>query len=102
MRKKREKIPADFKYLFWWLDFSKIDPLKNKKLIIVQVLNYGDLKHWQWLVKTYGKNNLKREISKIPKSEFRKQVIPLIKLLFDIKKFKYETRSAKIRAEKNI
>ena len=45
---------------------------------------------------------LRKTIESIPKSEFRKQVIPLIKILFNINKFKYVSRGAKIKAERGI
>jgi len=97
-----QKLPSFFKPLFWGYDFNSIDSARNKNLIIVNTLNYGDLKQWRWLIKRYGRNNLKKIISLIPKSEFRKDVVKLIELLFDVKEFKYASRSSKIRAEKNI
>lgn len=104
MRIKTEnsKLPLFFKHLFWGYDFSSINPDRNKKLVIVNTLNYGDLRQWRWLIKKYGKENLRGIIKIIPESEFREHVIKLIKLLFDIKKFKYASRSAKTKAEKNI
>jgi len=99
---KNSKLPSFFKPLFWGYDFSSIDPDRNKKLVIVNTLNYGDLKQWRWLIKKYGKEDLRGTIKTIPESEFRKHVVKLIKLLFDIKEFKYASRGAKIKAEKNI
>lgn len=100
--KKRKGLPEYFKPLFWGYDFGSVDPIRNKNLIIVNTLNYGDLKQWRWLVKIYGKLNLKRTIEFIPKSEFRQQAIPLIRLLFGVNKFKYASRGAKIKAERGI
>jgi len=100
--KNSSKLPLFFKPLFWGYDFNSIDFIENKKLIIINTLNYGDLKQWKWLVKIYGERSLKKTIESIPKSEFRKQVIPLIKLLFNINKFKYASRGAKIKTERNI
>jgi hypothetical protein len=34
-------LPQTFRPLLWSYDFSRIDPLKHKKTIIVQALNYG-------------------------------------------------------------
>ncbi|MDI6883048.1 MAG: hypothetical protein QMC93_01050 [Patescibacteria group bacterium] len=98
----KKKLPKDFKFLFWGYDFSSLDPVRNKKLIIVNTLNYGNLKQWKWLIKKYGKENLRETIRLIPQSEFRTHIVKLIKLLFGIKKFKYVSRSAKIKAEKGI
>lgn len=100
--KNKKTLPRFFKPLFWGYRFSSIDPMNTKELIIVNTLNYGDLKQWKWLIKAYGKKNLKNTIKLIPQSEFRKQVIPLVKLLFNVDKFKYVSRSAKIKAERDI
>ena len=102
MAVKKTKLPKDFKWLFWGYDFKSINPFKNKRLIIVNTLNYGNLRQWKWLVRMYGRKNLQEIIKLIPESEFRKQVVKLIKLLFGIKKFKYASRSAQIRAEKGF
>ena len=99
---EKSKLPSFFKPLFWGYDFSSIDPDKNKKLVIVNALNYGDLKQWKWLIKKYGRENLRKSIKNIPESEFREHVVKLIKLLFDIEEFNYASRGAKIKAEKNI
>ena len=102
IKTKNSKLPLFFKPLFWGYDFNSIDPVRNKKLVIVNALNYGDLRQWRWLVKRYGRKNLRETISLIPRSEFRKHVVKLIELLFNIKEFKYASRNAKTRAEKNI
>ena len=102
MNKKKTKLPKDFKSLFWGYKFNLIDPEEDKRIIIVNTINYGDLSQWRWLVKTYGKERLRKIIRLIPESEFRKHILKLIKLLFKIKEFKYASRSAQIRAEKGI
>lgn len=102
IKTKNSKLPPFFKPLFWGYDFNSIDPLRNKKLVIVNALNYGDLGQWRWLVKRYGRKNLRKTINLIPRTEFRKHVVKLIELLFNIKEFKYASRNAKTRAEKNI
>ena len=51
MRKKKTKLPKDFKPLLWNYDFSKIDPEEDIERIIINTVNYGNWKRWQWLVK---------------------------------------------------
>ena len=99
--KNHKKLPISFKPLFWSYRFSEIDPKEHKRTIIVNVLNYGDLYQWQWLIKTYGAKELKKDIESMPASEFRKPVVILLSLLLGIK-FKYVSQNAKIRAEKGI
>lgn len=101
-RKGKTKLPEDFKSLFWGYRFNAINPIEDKRIIIVNILNYGNLGQWKWLVKIYGKKNIRETIRNIPESEFRKQVVKLIKLLFNIKRFKYATRGAQIKAERGI
>jgi len=102
MRKKKTKLPKDFKPLLWSYDFSKIDPEEDIERIIINTVNYGDWKHWQWLVKNYGKERIKKFIENTPASEFRKRSLRLASLLLKIKKIKYASRGDKIRAEKNF
>ena len=101
-RTKNSKLPSFFKPVLWSYDFSKINPEENIERIIVNTINYGDWRHWQWIVNYYGKNKVKRIIENTPASEFRKGSLRLISLLLGIKKMKYVSRGAKIKAEKNI
>lgn len=96
------RLPEFFRPIFWSYNFSKINPSKNKERIIVNTINYGNWEHWQWLFKYYGVKKIKETIEEIPASEFRQRVLKLIYLLLKIKKIKYATRGAKIRAEKSI
>lgn len=99
---KRNKIPQTFQGILWSYDFSKIDPEADKKIIIINAINYGDWEHWRWIFNYYGIAEVKKVIENTPVSEFRQRAFKLIRLLLKIKKIKYETRGIKIRAEKNI
>ena len=99
---KNSKIPSFFKPLFWSYKFSSIDPQENKKRIIINTINYGKWEHWIWIVKFYGKENVKRIIEEIPQTEFRTSALELISLLLDIKKLKYVSRSDYIKSQKDI
>ncbi len=101
--KKKQKLPEDFKWLFWGYKFNKINPIKSKRLIIVNTFNYGNLQQWKYLVKLYGFEDLRETLRNIPASEFRRPSMRLlIKLLFHIKDFKYATRGAYIKAARGI
>ena len=102
MKNKKTKLPESFRPLLWSYKFSEIDPKEHKRVIIVNVLNYGDLKQWRWLIKTYGRKEIKEFIESTPASEFRKPVLILLSLLLGIKKLKYASRSDYIRAKKSI
>jgi ABC-type uncharacterized transport system ATPase subunit len=98
----KTKLPLNFKSLFWSYKFSSIDPERHKKSIIINAINYGRWEHWQWLIKNYGREKVKKIIKEIPASEFRPRALKLISLLLNIKKLKYASRSDKIRAEGNL
>jgi hypothetical protein len=101
MKTQKIKLPESFKPLLWSYKFSEMDPEKHKETIITNVLNYGDLDQWRWLIKTYGRKQLKEIIESMPASQFRKPVVTLLSLLLGIK-FKYATRNDYIRAKKNL
>lgn len=91
----RERIPEFFRPILWSYDFDNIDLKKDKKTIIVNAINYGDLKHWRWLVQFYGKNEIKKILSKIPATQIRPRVLNLVSIIFDIKNFNYVPRGIK-------
>ena len=92
-RLENEKLPDFFKPLLWSYDFNKIDPQKNKKTIIINSINLGDLRHWKWLISAYGKEEVRSLLEKIPISEIRPRVRKLVSLIFSINKFNYAPRS---------
>lgn len=102
LKTKNPKLPQFFKPLFWSYKFSSVDPQRNKKTIIVNTINYGDWKHWTWIIKFYGKKEMKRIIEETPQTEFRLPALKLISVLLGIKKLKYASRSDYIRSQKNI
>ncbi|MDO8524519.1 MAG: hypothetical protein Q7R99_02735 [bacterium] len=96
------KLPQDFKAVMWGYNFKKIDPDENYERIIVNTLNYGSWKQWQWLASFYGIKKLKNIIEEIPVSEFRNyRALHLISLILGIKKMKYANRGFKIQATRN-
>lgn len=95
MNKKIKKLPLFFKPLLWSYDFSKVDLEKYKRSIIVNTINYGDLKHWKWIIEYYGANILQKELSKMAKSEIRPRAMKLAELFLSIKPSKYAHRSIK-------
>ena len=78
-------LPVFFKPLFWSYRFDSLDPKKNKKTIIINSINYGNLKHWQWLNSCYGKEVIREIMAKVPATELKKRSARLAQLLFNIK-----------------
>ena len=45
---KGKKLPEIFRSLMWSYKFLDINTENDKRGIIVNSINYGDLNHWQW------------------------------------------------------
>lgn len=87
-------LPDFFRPILWSYDIRRIDVARDRKAIIVQALNYGDLEHWRWLVHTYGKEEIRKVLAGLPMTEFRSRVRRLIILVFSIDAFSHAPRSA--------
>ena len=92
-KNKQNKLPLFFKPILWSYDFNSIDIKEDKRVIIINAINYGDLKHWRWIVKNYSKKNVREILMKIPFTEIRSRVAPLVSIIFSINKFNYASRS---------
>lgn len=87
------KLPQSFRSLLWSYDFSEIDSEKDKKIIIVNAINYGDLEHWRWLVRQYGKETVKNTLENIPATEIRPRALKLAVLIFSLRRLNHAPRS---------
>lgn len=76
-------LPEFFRPLFWSYNFETIDPLEQKKLVIIDTINYGDLKHWRWLKENYGEEVIREVLENIPATELRPRAGRLAELLFN-------------------
>jgi hypothetical protein len=85
-------LPETFRPLLWSYDFSRIDPLKHKKTIILQALNYGTLAHWRWLVQSYGREGVREVLTHVPASEIKPRSLRLASLVFGVERFNYAPR----------
>jgi len=50
------------KTLFWDIDFSKLDEINNRRLIIERVFSMGDIPDVKELIRFYGIKTIKKEI----------------------------------------
>jgi hypothetical protein len=79
-----------FRRLLWSYNFARIDPLKHKKTIIVQALNYSTLA--RWLVQSYGREGVRNVLTHIPTSEIKPRSLRLASLEFGVERFNYAPR----------
>ena len=88
-------LPEFFKPLLWSYDFDSLDLSKNKKDIILNAINYGDLKHWRWIINYYGKDEVKKVLESVSVWELRSRVRKLASLIFELQDLNYAPRSVK-------
>lgn len=94
-KSKNKKLPRFFKPLFWWCDFSDIDPKKHRQIVIVQAVNYGQRRHWRWVIRHYKSEEIKHVVATLPVTTFRPQDLRRFAELTGIKKFNYAPRAVK-------
>ena len=85
---------ASFRPLFWSYRFSELNPTDDEKTIIIQLVNYGTLRHWSWLIREYGKQEIKRVLETIPATEIKPGTRELASLVFLITNWRHALRGS--------
>lgn len=74
-------LPSFLKPIFWSYKFSELDKKQHRRLIITQILAYGNIKMIRWLLKNYPLQEILTTLKKSglkewdPKSYFFWQTI---------------------------
>lgn len=82
---KTGSLPEFFRPLFWSYNFDSVDPVRHKKMIIINTLNYGDLRHWRWIADHYGRDAVKEILKEVGSSEIRARSGRLAEIIFNLK-----------------
>jgi hypothetical protein len=90
----KAQLPDSFRPLFWSYRFDQLEPTKDARTIVIQLINYGSLRHWRWLVRRYGTTEIKHVLESIPATEIRPRTRVLASLLFSIPTWRYAYRDA--------
>lgn len=77
-------LPDYLRSFFWSYDFSKLDIVEHKKLIVCQILNYGTKQACDWLFATYSKHEIANIATQIPTGQWSKRSLSLWKLVLNI------------------
>lgn len=95
-RRKKTKIPRFLKPYLWSYDLKKMDPRDpgDKKVIIRQILNYGDWRTLQWLLKTYSGKDLVLEVKNPSRGAWFKEILDYWIKILDLKIPKKKYRQA--------
>jgi DNA-binding Xre family transcriptional regulator len=64
IREKITSVPDSLKWLFWDVDFSRLDPLQHKGYILPRILDRGDSAAVRWMRETYSKRQIFNFISR--------------------------------------
>jgi len=81
---KKNKLPLFLKPFFWSYDFSQLNIKSNEKLIIKNILNYGDEKSVKWLRDIFSETQIKKVIKNSSISEWDKKSLNLWSLFWDV------------------
>ncbi len=61
-KKNRTQLPEYLRSYFWDVAFEELEIKTHSFLVIKRVLDRGNLRDIRWLVKTYGKDTLKKGV----------------------------------------
>lgn len=57
------KLPSFLASCFWSYNLNSLDKIRDRNLIITQVLNYGNQKQTEWMKKNYSAEEIKKVIN---------------------------------------
>ena len=77
-------IPQSIKAALWSYDVSKLDLRNDRDRIITNVLNYGTADAFDWLRKTYTKEEIASVVAHPKPGEWSKRSLNLWSLVYDM------------------
>lgn len=80
----KNMIPSYVKPFLWSYNVKKIDIEKDKRTIILNILNLGTKKSIDWLLKNYSKEEIRQVIRNTYKSEWDNKSINLWSMIFNV------------------
>src|SRR5580698_2015477 len=87
------RLPDSLRPFFWSYRFEELEPGRDEKTVVTQLINYGSLTEWRWLIRQYGTEEVKRLLQSLPATEIKPRTRVLASLLFSIPKWRYARRS---------
>jgi|SRR3989344_2457927 len=61
-QERKTQVPESLRPYFWDVEFEKLGIKTHALLVIKRVLDRGNLNDIRWLVKTYGKDAIKKVV----------------------------------------
>jgi hypothetical protein len=93
MNNLTNEIPKYVKSVLWSYDTKAMNIQDDKNRIIVNVLNFGNKQATDWLMKTYGKEVIKKSIENSLQGDWNRKSLNFWTLIFDIDKNNIRKRS---------
>ncbi len=90
----KQNPPEIFRPILWSLKWEDVDIYEDKDDIIVSAINEGTLDHWRWIIKVYGKENVRQVLLRHLQSEFHPESRALAQIVFSFSNFRHAQRSA--------
>ncbi len=78
-------LPKFLQPCFPSYNVRNLDRIRDKNLIITQILNYGTEKDLKWLTKNYSKKDVKQVLSAPDKGMWLKEVLLYWQKILDLK-----------------
>lgn len=78
-----------FRPLLWGLRWGVLRVWEDREAIILATLNYGDIEHLRWIIKTYGVSEIRRVLSRRLETEIFPESRNLAKILFSNPRFRH-------------
>lgn len=72
------------KEIFWDLNYDSLDMIKNKRIIIDRVLNFGNISEFKHILSFYGKSVIRNEVKKV--GYFDPKTLQFVLSFFNLKK----------------
>ncbi|MBD3300523.1 MAG: hypothetical protein GF347_04175 [Candidatus Moranbacteria bacterium] len=79
-------LPNFIKPFLWSYDFSKIDLEKDKKVIILNILNLGSKQAINWLFDNYSRSEILEVINRSYSGEWNKKSLNYWSIVLDFNK----------------
>lgn len=79
----KNTIPNFLQPFLWSYDISKMDKSKHKKIIIKNILDFGNTEAFVWLKKNYTENEIQETIKQTIQTEWDKKSINLWSLIYN-------------------
>lgn len=84
-------VPEKVKQFLWSYDVKKINLKDDSKIIVFNMLNYGDMYSIKWLLKNYSKKEIVENANCFPETSWNKKSLNFwkVKLKINPKKTRF-------------